>query len=378
MKRFFSAFFVLSLCLASVWAAGAASAAEVNESINTPVCWTEKWQAAQFLQDAGIAIYDLEDIGNELRFSLPGGGTGVYYSYGEFWPYDMSFHFDGITEEEMALFLNHYLGQLVLVEQGKAPEEHLRPDYHKEEGLGQQNIEATVSNALLYMEDEGDAWLNVLLHQLSLHDGNDALNSLRARLASRMLGKLDITPVDPREGCAWFDALTLSRQDALPPVNAAAYVEDPLMQQLTQEFIAYTDARKADWHSQRDVENEKTVNIAALSVHKMEETENRITLWAMAFESQYALYDSSRYQTVTGSIVPMRLEYAKGPDGRWLLQSALTSGDGTEYYPSVVAFCDGDEALASAIISDFGLNLDQCFFQYLQHNGFPIPEKIPY
>ena len=378
MKRFFSAFFVLSLCLSSVWAAGAASAAEVNESINTPVCWTEKWQAAQFLQDAGIAVYDLEDIGNELRFSLPGGGTGVYYSYGKFWPYDMSFHFDGITEEEMALFLNHYLGQLMLVEQGKAPEEHLRPDYHKEEGLGQQNIEATVSNALLYMEDEGDAWLNVLLHQLSLHDGNDALNSMRARLASRMLGKMDITPVEPKEGCAWYDALTLSQQDALPPVDASIYVEDPLMARLTQQMIAYTDKRKATWHAERDVEKEKTRNIVALSVHKIEETEDLLTLWTMVFESEYALYDGSRYQSINGSITPRRLEYQKDASGHWVLKTVIKCGDGTEYYPSVLAFCDGDEQLANAIIRDFSVNLDECFFRYLNHHGYPTPEEIPY
>lgn len=378
MKRFFSAFILLSLCLSSAWAVGTASAAKEDESIKMPVCWTEKWKAADFLQDAGIAVYDMKDTGNELHFSLPGGGTGVYYSYGKFRPYDMSFHFDGITEEEMALFLNHYLGHLVLVEQGKAPEEHLRPDYHKEEGLGQQNIEATVSNALLYMEDEGDAWLQVLLHQLSLHDGNDALNSMRARLASRMLGKRDITPVDPKEGCAWYDALTLSMQDALPPVDASVYVDDPLMAQLTQEMITYTDERKATWHAARDVEKDKTRNLVYLSVHKMEEAENTLTLWAMVSESQYALYDGTRYQTISGSRVPMRLEYKKDSSGQWKLANAIESGDGTDYYPSVLQFCDGDETLAAAIIGDFSVDLDTYFFLYLQHHGYPTPEKIPY
>ena len=59
---------------------GTASAAKADESIKMPVCWTEKWKAADFLQDAGIAVYDMKDTGNELHFSLPGGGTGVYYS----------------------------------------------------------------------------------------------------------------------------------------------------------------------------------------------------------------------------------------------------------------------------------------------------------
>lgn len=362
MKRFLVIF--MALCLLSV------SAFADDQTVFDA--------AVSYLEDAGLDITVTQTSDNALLFTLPGGGTGVYYSYGEFRPYDMSFHFDGITEEEMALFLNHYLGQLVLVEQGKAPKEHLRPDYHKEEGLGQQNIEATVSNALLYMEDEGDAWLNVLLHQLSLHDGNDALNSMRARLASRMLGKIDITPVEPKEGCAWYDALTLSQQDALPPVDASIYVEDPLMAQLTQQMIAYTDERKATWHAERDVEKEKTRNVVYLSVHKMEETENTLTLWAMVSESQYALYDGTRYQTISGSRVPMRLEYTKDSSGQWKLVNAIESGDGTDYYPSVLQFCDGNETLAAAIIGDFSVELDHSFFRYLQHHGYPVPEKIPY
>ena len=370
MKRFFAVFFLL--CLSFAWAVGTASAAEGND----PVCWTEKQKAAQFLQDAGIAVDDIKYTGNQLHFSLPGGGTGVYYAYGEFRPYDMNFRFEGITEEEMALFLDHYLAQLVLVEQGKAPEEHLRPDYDGD--TGKRNMEVTVSNALGSMENLGDPWLQVLLRQLSLHDGNAPLNSMRARLASRMLGKMDITPIDPNEGCAWYDALTLSVQDDLPPVNAAIYVEDPLIASLTQEMITYTDNRKASWHGRRDVDNEKTVNIVFLSIHKMEETENSLTLWAMVSESQYALYDGSRYQSISGSRIPARLTYVKASDGSWRLQEVTESGDGTEYYPSILAFCNNDAALAKALANDFSADTDQCFFRYLEHNGYPIPEEIPY
>lgn len=376
MKRFFSAFILLSLCLSSAWAVGTASAAKADESVKMPVCRTEKWKAADFLQDAGIAVYDMNDTGNELHFSLPGGGTGVYSSYGEFRPYDMNFRFEEITEEEMALFLDHYLSQLVRVEQGNAPEEYLRPDY--DGSTGKRNMEVIISNALGSMENLGDPWLQVLLHQLSLHDDNDALNSMRARLASRMLGKRDITPVDPKEGCTWYDALTLSVQDDLPKVDAAAYVDDPLIASLTQEMITYTDNKKASWHGRRDVDNEKTVNIPFLSIHKMEETETTLTLWAMVSESQYALYDGTRYQAVSGSRVPMRLEYKKDSSGQWKLTNAIESGDGTDYYPSVLQFCDGDEALAAAIIGDFSVDLDLYFFRYLAYHGYPVPEEILY
>ncbi|MBR6752452.1 MAG: hypothetical protein IKM05_00300 [Clostridia bacterium] len=376
MKRFFSAFILLSLCFSSAWAVSTAAAAKADESVNMPVCWTEKWKAAQFLQDAGIAVYDMKDTGNELHFSLPGGGTGVYYSYGEFRPYDMNFRFEDITEEEMALFLDHYLSQLVRVEQGNAPEEYLRPDY--DGSTGKRNMEVIISNALGSMENLGDPWLQVLLHQLSLHDDNDALNSMRARLASRMLGKRDITPVDPKEGCAWYDALTLSVQDDLPPVDAATYVDDPLIASLTQEMITYTDNRKASWHGRRDVDNEKTVNIVFLSIHKMKETENTLTLWAMVSESQYALYDGNRYQSTSGSRIPTRLTYIKASDGSWCLQEVTESGDGTEYYPSILAFCNNDAVLAKTLANDFSADTDQCFFRYLEHNGYPIPAEIPY
>ena len=376
MKRFFSAFILLSLCFSSAWAVSTAAAAKADESVNMPVCWTEKWKAAQFLQDAGIAVYDMKDTGNELHFSLPGGGTGVYYSYGEFRPYDMNFRFEDITEEEMALFLDHYLSQLVRVEQGNAPEEYLRPDY--DGSTGKRNMEVIISNALGSMENLGDPWLQVLLHQLSLHDDNDALNSMRARLASRMLGKRDITPVDPKEGCAWYDALTLSVQDDLPPVDAATYVDDPLIASLTQEMITYTDNRKASWHGRRDVDNEKTVNIVFLSIHKMKETENTLTLWAMVSESQYALYDGNRYQSTSGSRIPTRLTYIKASDGSWCLQEVTESGDGTEYYPSILAFCNHDAVLAKTLANDFSADTDQCFFRYLEHNGYPIPAEIPY
>lgn len=332
--------------------------------------------AVSYLNEAGLDITVTETNGNVVHFTLPGGGTGTYYAYGNFSPYHMNYEFEGITEEEMALFLNRYLCGLAELEMGLSPLPHLQPDDGS--GEGRRNIEITVSNALLYMENEGDAWLQVLMHQLSLHDGNDALNSMRARLASRMLGKRDITPVDPKEGCAWYDALTLSVQDALPPVDAATYIDDPLLAQLTQEMITYTDNRKAGWGGLADVETDKTRNLVYLSVHKMEETKDTLTLWAMVAESQYALYDGTRYQTVNGSLVPMRLEYTKDSSGQWKLANAIESSDGTDYYPSVLQFCDGDQTLAGSIIGDFSVDPDQYFFRYLAHHGYAVPEKIPY
>lgn len=363
MKRFLS-LFILSILL-PVFTASASSGSSTDAAL-------------QFLQQAGLAVTVTGTDEKELRFALPGGGSGRCYTYGLKAPYQMNWQFDSIINEEMALFLDGYLGLLAQVEQGLATEEHLHPDYHKEEGLGQRNIEVTVSNALLYIENLEDPWLQVLLHQLSLHDGNDALNSLRARLASRMLGKLDLTPVDPREGCAWYDALTLSVQDALPPVDAALYVNDPLLARLTQEMIAWTDDRKAGWGNLRDVDKTKTRNIVRLTVGRMEENQNTLTLWAVVSESEYALYDSCRYQSVSGSWVPHRLTYIKDDHGAWRISEVIGAGDGTEYYPSILAFCNGDEALAASLLAGNDTDTDPCFFRYLQHHGYPVPEEIPY
>ncbi|MBR2053275.1 MAG: hypothetical protein IJ968_00100, partial [Clostridia bacterium] len=126
------------------------------------------------------------------------------------------------------------------------------------------------------------------------------------------------------------------------------------------------------------VDNEKTVNIVFLSIHKMKETENTLTLWAMVSESQYALYDGNRYQSTSGSRIPTRLTYIKASDGSWCLQEVTESGDGTEYYPSILAFCNNDAVLAKTLANDFSADTDQCFFRYLEHNGYPIPAEIPY
>ena len=71
------------------------------------------------------------------------------------------------------------------------------------------------------MEQQG---LNILLEKLAAHD-DSGLNSLRARLAARRLGELGHSPVDPGEGCAWYDALTLTVQEDLPPADGAMPAE---------------------------------------------------------------------------------------------------------------------------------------------------------
>lgn len=340
------------------------------------------WVVRQF-REAGIAaeatgVHERIMYNScEIYFALKNGGTASYYLYGEgIDPYEMNWRFDGISDGDIERFLDYYFGVLSNVERGLAPEEYLQPGYRGD--LGQRNIDAVISNGLLYLEGNGDPWLNVLLEQLSRHDGNDALNSLRARLVSRMLGLLDITPVDPKEGCAWYDALQLSVQDALPPVDAGLYVDDPLMRELTQIMIDYTDKRKSDWGYRRDIDGTKTRNIVLLNACRMREEDGQLTLWADVNESEYALYDGCRAQSVSGSWIPCRLTFERNAAGEWTLGDVIQAQEGDAYAPSIIAFCDGDEALANEMMQGVGGDLWACFVEYLAANGYGEPERIPY
>ena len=216
--------------------------------------------------------------------------------------------------------------------------------------------------------------------QLAAHDGNDQLNSLRAIAASRMLGKLDATPVDPSEGCAWYDALTLSNQDDLPPVDAGIYENDPTYQLATQALIAHFEEERASWGGRRDVDSTKTCVIVTLDVHKVRETDDKLILWASVAENEYALYDGSKYQNVSGSWVPSRITMEKDSNGQWILAELIQADDGTFYEPSIVEFCDGDKNLARRLMTGGGgKSCDDCFLMYLEANGYTGPfEVIPY
>jgi len=336
--------------------------------------------AAAFLSDAGISFTVSGMHDNDLYFALENGGSASYYHYSDGYSvYETgNWRFQDASDEDVALFLNANLNVLCQVEAGQAPEEHLHPEYHADQGLGQWNIDATISNGFLGLERFGQQGVDVLLHQLSLHDGNDALNSLRARLASRLLGKLDITPVDPALGCAWYDALTLSIQDALPPVDASLYVDDPVLAQATQALIAHFDEEKSSWDGWLDVDSEKTRNLVSLSVHQMKETENELVLWATVSESQFALYDGYRAQSLSGSWIPSRVTLEKDENGNWALKELLRAEDGTRYAPSIIEFCEGDQKLADAMMGDETRDLWQCFETYLKKNGFGDVEVIPY
>lgn len=341
-------------------------------------------QVVQYFENTGIKGY-LSGLHHSpfgqryIYFTLDNGGTAEYFLLGNgFYLYEMNWDFEGICDDDLALFLDYYLGLLVDVQNGHSPEEHLQVGYNGD--LGQRNIDVVVNNGTFELESEGEQWLNVLLKQLAEHDGNDQLNSLRAIAASRMLGKLDATPVAPTEGCAWYDALTLAHQDDLPPVDAAIYEEDPTYRVATQALISYMTEMHAGWDSRRDVDSTKTCVIVTMDVHKVLETDDKLILWAAVAENEYALYNGTQYQNVSGSWIPSRVTMQKDDNGQWILAELIQADDGTLYASSIIEFCDGDKKLAKKLMAGgSGKSCEECFLMYLDANGYTGPfEVIPY
>lgn len=166
-------------------------------------------QALSLIQDAGIAADSVMRIENEVIVTLANGGTATLWMSGDFDPYDLSWVFDGASDADVALYLDHALSLLAALE-AKIPadETHLSAA----EARRVSNYRLIISNSLLALENLGEQGMTILLTQLAAHD-DSALNSLRARLAAQLLGELNNSPIDPAEGLSWYDALILPEPD---------------------------------------------------------------------------------------------------------------------------------------------------------------------
>lgn len=228
---------------------------------------------------------------------------------------------EALCDEDAGKLIDHFLNLAATVKQGLAPEEHLQYGYR--DTLGEQNIDAVVSNILLSIESAfGAQGFRILCDRLSLHDGNDILNSLRAQAASRILGKLDNSYVSPSEGCAWYDALALSVQDDLPR-NSPDYIENDLMRATTRLLLAYNEENNP-WHGTLDMDASKTVNIVDLKSAKVTKSD---------FTAMYA--------------------------------------------PSILAFCNDNHTLANRLVALPGDGTWDEFLLYLDANGFDADLVMP-
>lgn len=323
-------------------------------------------QGLGFIQAAGIEADSVVLMDNELVVNLVNGGTASLYVYGDFDMFDLSWRFNGATDGDVALYLDHALGLLAALEDKLPPE---GTELSASDAMRANNYRVMVSNSLGYLERVGEQGLSILLAQLSRHD-DSGLNSLRARLASRLLGFLDATPVDPAEGLAWYDALVISVQDALPPVDASIYEADPLLAAADQLMMIYEEERRSNsfWPH---VDGARSRNIVAISAAKVIETEEHATIWGLMASSQYALYDGCRLKLVSGWWPHLRIEMQK-VDGEWTLEKVIFAEDGTENAPSILRFCDNDKTLQTAVMTLKGPDMDAAVLAYLAANGYTI------
>lgn len=301
-------------------------------------------QALAFIQEAGIAADSVTRIGNEIIVTLAQGGTAALWTYGDYDPFDLSWRFTDASDGDVALYLDHALSRLAALEKRIPADQEGLSDAQLRQA---RNYAVMVSNSLLYLENVGEQGLGVLLEQLSLHD-DSGLNSLRARLASRLLGNRDFSPVDPAEGLSWYDALTLSVQNELPLPDASVYVTDPFLAELTGLMIAHEEAERAGYTWGSDVDGAKTATFVYLSAVTARVEGDRAAVFCHMASEKIALYNGTRIEVLSGCWAPRRIDLIR-EDGAWRISRVAATGDGTQYWPSIVAFCDGDEALARTL-----------------------------
>ncbi len=332
--------------------------------------------ALAFLQEAGIQTDSVMRIDNEIIVTLMGGGTASLYTYGDFDKYDLSWRFNDAADADVALYLDHALTLLHKLEMKIPADLSGLSDAEKRRT---ENYAVMISNSLLYLENVGQQGLHVLLDQLSAHDDSE-LNSLRARLASRLLGKLDNSPVDPKEGMAWYDALTISVQDALPLPDASVYVEDPFLAEVTQLIIAREEARRATYVFAADTDPAKTTTFVYLSAVTSRVQDDTAAVFCHMASEKYALYDGTRLALLSGGWYPVRIDLVRTEDV-WTLSSVTEPEDGTYYWPSIVAFCEGDERLAEALCQANTPALhdahEAALTKWLASIGYPAAKQHP-
>lgn len=275
--------------------------------------------AVQALSDMGIAATLRGRNGDTLYFDLNNGGSARFFAFEKDREYrayqDLDWHFQGADDEDAARYLDAALRALADVEAGQAAEEYLQPDYQKEKGIGQRNMEVTVSNGLYDLEGLGQQGLSILLDRLAKHDGDDELNSLRARLAARMLGKRDRTGIDPALGCVWYDSLRIGEQNDLPDADVTVYEQDPLLIAALEGCTEYYGM----WNTGREpaFSREKAGRILVISPAQVERNGNRAILHGQVYGTEFFVYDDAFYAEGGHMGYCFKMTLKKNAAGQW-------------------------------------------------------------
>ena len=331
--------------------------------------------AAALLERAGIAAVPRGIKGKTIYFDLQNGGTFWYYYYGQDYnavltPLEFNCKLEHATDEDAGKYLTEALTMLSQVDDGIIDNASTYPWADVEKAR-----ETTVSNGLLFQEYLGEQGLRVLLNQLAAHDGNDRVNSLRAQLASRLLGVKDNTNVDPAEGCAWYDALKIARQNTLQPADAGVYVQDPVLRAATQLLIDYYGAEYAGYPGSPEVDTSKCVTVVALGECAREQKGNQVTLWANGGHELIALYNDREIKLSSGSWYPLRLTMEQQTDGTWHMIELTEPEDGDYYESSILRMCNGDRKLAEKMYTKL-FPMEEAVQKVLASQGYPDAVRI--
>ena len=142
-------------------------------------------------------------------------------------------------------------------------------------------------------------------------------------------------------------------QVELPLPDAAVYVPDPFLREVTQLMTAWEHAARVDWPDREGVEWTKTTTLVTLHLSTVRMQEDRATVFARVYSARYALWEDGTLRLMTSRLGPRRIDLER-VDGAWRIVSMTECQDGERFWPSILEFCDGDELLAATLTVPVG------------------------
>lgn len=165
-------------------------------------------------------------------------------------------------------------------------------------------------------------------------------------------------------------------QVELPLPDAAVYVPDPFLREVTQLMTAWEHAARVDWPDREGVEWTKTTTLVTLHLPTVRMEDDRATVFARVCSARYALWEDGTLQLMTSRLGPRRINLER-LDGTWRIVSVTECQDGERFWPSILEFCDGDELLAATLTVPVGHEVHAFALErYLIAGGYmePLPD----
>lgn len=165
-------------------------------------------------------------------------------------------------------------------------------------------------------------------------------------------------------------------QVELPLPDAAVYVPDPFLREVTQLMTAWEHAARVDWPDREGVEWTKTTTLVTLHLPTVRMQGDRATVFARVYSARYALWEDGTLRLMTSRLGPRRIDLER-VDGTWRIVSVTECQDGERFWPSILEFCDGDELLAATLTVPVGHEVHAFALErYLIAGGYmePLPD----